>query len=261
MKKAALFLVVLTTVFSSCNISYDLVSNYNQQQTNVVLSKPNFKVIGQVEGVSSQTYVFGIGGLSEKSLSSTALNEMYRSADMIAQGKSIAVINVSVGVKRSGFLIAWRKKAIARGTLIEFISGNETDTALSAENSPAADTILCSEKAENTTDNINENIAAEASKGNVTEPVHAKKDNEKNKHNNKKRDWIELKKVKFVNGDVIIGRVKKLSIYNRVSGKGEISYRITQPNGVENEYRDYEIKSIKNIKVSSEEYSRLKIAH
>lgn len=53
----------LSILLSSCGFSREIVRNSNQQQTNVVLSKSNYRVIGEVEGKSSQLYVLGIGGL------------------------------------------------------------------------------------------------------------------------------------------------------------------------------------------------------
>lgn len=52
MKK--IFLVGMFTVsvfaFSSCGVSTNLVSNQNQNQTSVVLSQNNYKVVGTAKG-------------------------------------------------------------------------------------------------------------------------------------------------------------------------------------------------------------------
>ncbi len=87
-------------------------------QTEVVLAKKNYKVIGTVTGISSQNYVFGIGGLSKKSLWESAMADMYKNAEL--EGKSRAVINVNVAYKNKFILVYTQAKAIATGTVIEF---------------------------------------------------------------------------------------------------------------------------------------------
>ena len=47
------------------------------------------------------------------------MSQMYKNADML--GKSRAVINVSVTYKNVGALVFLKQKAIATGTLIEFV--------------------------------------------------------------------------------------------------------------------------------------------
>lgn len=120
MKKVVIACVAsLALLTSSCGISREAATNHAIAQTEVVLAKPNYKVIGTVEGISTQNYWFGIGGLSKKSLGESAMSQMYKNADML--GKSRAVINVSVTYKNVGALIFLKQKAIATGTLIEFV--------------------------------------------------------------------------------------------------------------------------------------------
>lgn len=103
---------------SSCGVSRQAATNMNVAQTQVELSKKNFKVIGTVTGESSQNYWFGIGGLSKSSLNQSAMADMYMNADL--EGKSRAIINVNVVYKNRFILIYSGVKAIATGTLIEF---------------------------------------------------------------------------------------------------------------------------------------------
>ncbi|MCM1310964.1 MAG: hypothetical protein NC301_08075 [Bacteroides sp.] len=119
MKKYLLLIVAcLSLMCTSCGYNRSATSNSNIAQTEVVLAKKNYKVIGTVRGESQQTYWFGIGGLSKKSLADDAMSDMYNNADLM--GKSRAVINVNVAYKNSFILIYSRCKAVATGTIIEF---------------------------------------------------------------------------------------------------------------------------------------------
>lgn len=53
-------------LLSSCGLSREATSNQNLTQTEVILAKNNYKVLGTVTGESKQNYWFGIGGLSKK---------------------------------------------------------------------------------------------------------------------------------------------------------------------------------------------------
>lgn len=119
MKKFALMCIAcMTLLCTSCGFSREATSNSNVAQTEVILAKKNYKVIGTVQGESSQTYWFGIGGMSKKSMASSAMQEMYQNADL--EGTSRAVINVNVAYKEKFVVVAMHRKAIATGTLIEF---------------------------------------------------------------------------------------------------------------------------------------------
>lgn len=87
-------------------------------QTNVVLNQKNYKVIGNVSGESKQCYVFGIGGLSKKSLRESAMSDMLQKADL--KGGARAIINANVHYKYQFYLLWGKRKAIATGTIIEF---------------------------------------------------------------------------------------------------------------------------------------------
>lgn len=118
MKKALLAgLVCSMLMLTSCGVSRQATANTNVTQTEVVLAKSNYKVIGMVEGESSQNYWFGMGGLSKKSLGESAMSEMYKNAQLRG---SQAIINVNVSYKNKFILIHNQAKAIATGTIIEF---------------------------------------------------------------------------------------------------------------------------------------------
>lgn len=106
-------------LLSSCSFSSELASNKNLNQTDVVLSQANYKVIGQIKGTSKQNYVLGcIGGMSKKSLNESALSNMYDNADL--KEGSRAVVNINIQQKTMRYVLWAKRKAIATGTLIEF---------------------------------------------------------------------------------------------------------------------------------------------
>ena len=108
----------LCLLCTSCGFSREATTNQNLSQTEVVLAKKNFRVLGTVKGESKQNYWFGIGGLSKKSLGESAMSEMYKNADLSG---SKAVINVNVTYKNKIILIHNQTKAVATGTVVEFI--------------------------------------------------------------------------------------------------------------------------------------------
>jgi uncharacterized secreted protein with C-terminal beta-propeller domain len=109
--------VAAVLLLASCGISQNLTTNANLNQTNVVLSQKNFHVVKNVEAETSATYVFGIGGLSQKALYNNAVAELTKKANLTG---SQALINVTV--KNSGKVILFFGKVIyrAEGTVIEF---------------------------------------------------------------------------------------------------------------------------------------------
>ena len=87
-------------------------------QTEVVLAKKNYKIVKMVSGESKQNYWFGFGGLSKKSLGESAMSEMYKNANLTG---SQAIINVNVSYKNKFILVHNQAKAIATGTVVEFV--------------------------------------------------------------------------------------------------------------------------------------------
>lgn len=119
MKKILLIAVfVMSLMVSSCGFTQHSTSQSIGTQTKVELTKANFRVIGLVEGESTQTYVLGIGGLSPKSMKESALTEMYKNANLTG---SQAIINTNVFFRKESYILWMNAKAIATGTIIEFI--------------------------------------------------------------------------------------------------------------------------------------------
>ena len=109
----------LLLLCTSCGISRQASTNQNAIQTQVVLAKKNYRIVRTVSAECSQNYILGIGGLSEESMTQSAVNEMYLKAKLKG---SQALINTSVCYKHQTYLIFYHKTTcIATGTVIEFI--------------------------------------------------------------------------------------------------------------------------------------------
>ena len=109
--------VAAVLLLTSCGLSQSLTTNANLNQTNVVLSQKNFHVVKHVQAETSATYVFGIGGLSKKSLYNNAVAELTKKANLTG---SQALVNVTVKNSAKLFLVYGKVTYIAEGTVIEF---------------------------------------------------------------------------------------------------------------------------------------------
>lgn len=103
---------------SSCAVTSNSMTNRNLNQTEVVLTKKNFKVVGSARGESTQNYWFGIGGMSKKSLNESAISDMYKNANLTG---AQTIINTNIVYKNKFILIHNQARAIATGTIIEFV--------------------------------------------------------------------------------------------------------------------------------------------
>ena len=119
MKRISILLIVMSLFLTSCASHYGLPKNYNQNTTEVVLTKKNFKVVKIVKGEAEATYIFGIGGLAKNGLVAEAKAEMLKSAGM--EGASRTIVNEVVEVKTSGFLFVNKYKVIVSAQIIEFL--------------------------------------------------------------------------------------------------------------------------------------------
>ena len=118
MRKIYLVLIIVSLFMTSCASHYGLPKNYNQNTTEVILTKKNFKVVEIVKGEAEATYVLGFGGLSKNGLVAEAKSKMLNSAGI--EGTSRAVINEVVEVKSSGFILVSKYKVIVSAQIIEF---------------------------------------------------------------------------------------------------------------------------------------------
>ena len=114
----AIFAVAFVAVIlTGCGMSSYMTSNVNVNQTNVVLQEDNFHVVRNVSAEVSQTYVFGIGGLSKRALKDNAVSELTEKAHLTG---SQALVNVTMKEDFQTVLF-WSKRTVrAQGTVIEF---------------------------------------------------------------------------------------------------------------------------------------------
>ena len=116
--KSIVVAICAVLLVSSCGTSSNLTFNANLNQTNVVLSQDNFKVVDTVSTEVSSTYVFGIGGISKKALKANAVAELTKKANLTGPQ---ALVNVTV--KQSGYTIMGiytKCIFVAEGTVVEF---------------------------------------------------------------------------------------------------------------------------------------------
>ena len=125
MKKLKYFLFCCLSVvlFSSCGIATGLnmtqYPSYVPTHTEVRLLEDNFKVVGLAKGEWSATYVFGIGGLSQKSLMNSAISDMYEKANLTGS-QTIINVTTAVSTKHIVWGIYTQRTAVITGTIIEF---------------------------------------------------------------------------------------------------------------------------------------------
>ena len=116
--KKVLFFLAVTLAFTSCGGSASYMGNASISQTNVELSKKNFTILGKVSGKSTNTYVLGFGGSSNRALLESAKNEMMKNANLSG---SKAVINITYDKHYNGFIPFYSKLTItASAYIIEF---------------------------------------------------------------------------------------------------------------------------------------------
>jgi hypothetical protein len=121
MKKTRIYsvLLLLSAFLSSCGIGTALVTNHNQNATEVHLSGNNFKVIDQVSGSSEVSYVLAIGGMNKRQLYENAYSSMMKKANLLNGSK--AIINVTTEEHFSGFAPFFVRRTITvSAQVIEF---------------------------------------------------------------------------------------------------------------------------------------------
>jgi len=121
MKKISIYsvLLLLAAFLSSCGIGTALVTNHNQNATEVHLSGNNFKVIDQISGSSEASYVFAIGGMDKRQLYENAYSTMMKKANLLNGSK--AIINVMTEEHFSGFAPFFVRRTITvSAQVVEF---------------------------------------------------------------------------------------------------------------------------------------------
>ncbi len=121
MKKIGIYsvLLLLAIFLSSCGINTALVTNHNQNATEVHLRENNFKVIDQVSGSSETSYVLAIGGMNKRQLYENAYSAMMKKANLLHGPK--AIINVMTEEHVSGFAPFYVRRTITvSAQVVEF---------------------------------------------------------------------------------------------------------------------------------------------
>lgn len=112
------FLTIAIVAMTGCASTAHLASNSSVNMTNVQLSQSNFEVVKTVKKQASQTYIFGIGGLSRQALQANSYADMLKEANL--QG-SQALVNVQTEVKSRIIAPFYVKKTITTiGQVVEF---------------------------------------------------------------------------------------------------------------------------------------------
>ena len=126
-----LMLFCMSLMLSGCGFNTTSYSNIDAVNTVVDLSNADYEIIETVTGESKQTYVFGIGGLSKRSLTENAKADMYKNANLTANE---AIIYPSVTTSVASYLgIVTNIRAVASGYKIRFkrdIAKSETTDIL-----------------------------------------------------------------------------------------------------------------------------------
>ena len=113
-----LLIAMVAVLFASCAGTNYSLPRHNLPETKLILQDGNYHIVGQVEGEFSATYILGCGGLSKKALTTNALTEMYKNANLTGNQQ---IINVTTTVSVESWFIFYRKyRVIAHGYIIEF---------------------------------------------------------------------------------------------------------------------------------------------
>ncbi|MGN0236323.1 MAG: DUF6567 family protein [Paludibacteraceae bacterium] len=121
MKKMKMFMAIAIGMFlASCaGINTTAYPTMDMNQTNVILDGAKYKVIGNVEGRWSATYIFTIGGYRKTANEANSRSEMFKNADL---KDNQAVINISTTTSYKTVIGIWTKyTSISTGQVIEFI--------------------------------------------------------------------------------------------------------------------------------------------
>ena len=121
MKKIVIYsvLLLLAASLSSCGIGTALVTNHNQNATEVHLSGNNFNVIDQVSGSSEASYILAIGGMNKRQLYENAYSTMMKKANLLNSSK--AIVNVMTEEHFSGFAPFYVRRTITvSAQVVEF---------------------------------------------------------------------------------------------------------------------------------------------
>lgn len=139
------FVVCVAVFLASCaGLNTTNYVNNDVVQTSVVLAHNNYRILKEVSGMATSTYILGIGGLSQKALTNNSRTEMFRNANL-KDGQAIINIATTVSNKMIVGPIYMQRSAITTGYIIEFTDNRNvvsseknqnTDNSVSKENEP-----------------------------------------------------------------------------------------------------------------------------
>ena len=111
--------IAVTTMLSGCGMTMFNAMNMAGSQVRVELAENNFKVIKDVSGHSSATYILFIGGMSRKTVRENAIADMFKSANLTG---SQTITNIYVKQHVTTILGIYINVSFsASGQVIEFI--------------------------------------------------------------------------------------------------------------------------------------------
>lgn len=110
-------LLCVAMIFTGCGVMNQLTTNVNMTETSVQLTSGNYKVVKTVSGEATDTYVFGIGGLSKDALAKNSYAEMVRNANL---KDNQAIINVSTVEDYKAYVVFAKREMVTSGIVIEF---------------------------------------------------------------------------------------------------------------------------------------------
>lgn len=119
--RVTIIAIILTSLFmlSSCGVTTERFTNSNQWLTEVKLNSDNYRIVKQIKGEAHATYVFGIGGMSKRALTESAISNMLDNAQLTG---SQAIINTTYYVNTKNIVppIYIKRTAYATAYVIEF---------------------------------------------------------------------------------------------------------------------------------------------
>ena len=138
-------------MFTGCGVMDHLTTNANLTQTQVQLSSNNYKVIGQVVGEATDTYILGFGGLSKSTIANNSYAEMLKNANL---KDSQTIIHITTTTKVKDFIVWQEISSVTTGIVIEFVDDNTTySNSLESQNEQ---TNISGYSAQLSNENINE---------------------------------------------------------------------------------------------------------
>jgi len=117
MKKINLLLTIVLLTFASCGVTRGYLGNENQ--TSVILSQNNYKVVKNAQGDATGTVILGFA-VNQKDLYNQAKKELVSNSDMIGTSRALVNYTIDENVKGSFLWIVKKKTITMSAQVIEF---------------------------------------------------------------------------------------------------------------------------------------------